>query len=173
MAHKHSHGHGLEERDDLTGEHRLGDAGQAALACLFAVVWIADTLFLKATTFLNAAVPVAVRIPLGVLLLALAGYLAVTGLSIVFGERRETPCVIRKSVFGVVRHPVYLSEILLYLGFLMFSVSLAAVGVWVVAIAFLHHISRAEETLLIARFGEEYEQYVRDVPMWIPRLRKG
>ena len=49
MAHRRSHRHGLEERDDLTGEHRLGDAGQAVLVCLFAAVWIADTFFLKAT----------------------------------------------------------------------------------------------------------------------------
>jgi len=172
MTHKHSHRHKLEQRDDLTGEHALGDVGQAVFACLFAAVWAADTFFLRATTFLNAAVPVAVRIPLGVVLLALSGYLAFTGLSIVFGEQRQTPHVIRNSVFSLVRHPIYLSEILLYLGLLMLSVSLAAVAVWVAAIAFLHFISRIEEKLLLARFGGDYEQYMRDVPMWIPRLRK-
>jgi protein-S-isoprenylcysteine O-methyltransferase Ste14 len=105
--------------------------------------------------------------------LVLAGYLARTGLSIVFGERRDEPGVINRGVFSVVRHPVYLSEILLYLGLLMLSVSLAAAAVWVVAIGFLHYISRYEEKLLRARFGDEYAQYMRDVPMWIPRLRRG
>jgi protein-S-isoprenylcysteine O-methyltransferase Ste14 len=75
-------------------------------------------------------------------------------------------------VFGVVRHPIYLSELLLYLGFLILGLSLAAGGVWLVAIGFLHAISRYEEELLLARFGEEYERYKRDVPMWIPRLRR-
>ncbi len=102
----------------------------------------------------------------------MSGYLARTGLSIVFGEERKTPGVIKKGMFSVVRHPVYLSEILLYLGLLILSISLAAVIVWVIAIAFLHYISRYEERLLLSRFGEEYEQYMREVPMWIPRLRK-
>jgi len=172
MAQRHTQKTAQQQRDDLVGEHTVGDAGQIVLACLFAATWILDTFFLKYTIFLNHYVPLGVRIPLGVILLVLSGYLARTGLSIVFGEKREKPGVIRKSVFNVVRHPIYLSEILLYLGFLMLSISLAAVFVWIVAILFLHYISRYEERLLLARFGEEYEQYMRKVPMWIPRLRK-
>ena len=171
MAHQHRQKKG-QERDDLTGEHAISDIGQIVLACLFAAIWIADTFFFKYTTFLNQYVPLIVRIPLGVVLLVLSGYLAKTGLSIVFGEKREKPGVIKKSVFKVVRHPVYLSEILLYLGFQMLSISLAAVAVLVIAIGFLHYISRYEERLLIERFGKEYEQYIREVPMWIPRFWK-
>ena len=167
MAYRHTH-----NKKDLTGEHTAGDAGQIVLTCLLTATWIADTFIFKYTTFLNHHVPLVVRIPLGAVLLLLSGYLARTGLSIVFGEEREKPCVIRKSVFNVVRHPIYLSEILLYLGFLMLSISLAAVVVWIIAIGFLHYISRYEERLLLARFGEEYEQYMREVPMWIPRFLK-
>jgi len=105
-------------------------------------------------------------------LLILAGYLAKKGLSIVFGERRNEPTVIRKSVFGVVRHPIYLSEILLYLGLLALSLSLAAAGVCLAAIGFYHYIARYEERLLLARLGREYQQYMQNVPMWIPRFRK-
>jgi len=172
MAHQHTQKKAEQQRDDLTGEHAVSDAGQIVLASLFAATWIADTFFFKYTTFLNQYVPLGARIPSGVVLLVLSGYLARTGLSIVFGEEREEPGVIRKSVFNVVRHPVYLSEILLYLGLLMLSISLASAVVWVTAILFLHYISRYEEKLLLARFGEEYEQYMREVPMWIPRLRK-
>ena len=172
MAHKHTQKKAQQQHYDLTGEHAVSDAGQVVLACLFAATWIADTFFFKYTTSLNQYVPLGARIPSGVVLLVLSGYLAKTGLSIVFGEEREEPGVIRNSVFGVVRHPVYLSEILLYLGFLMLSISLAAAVVWVVAIGFLHCISRYEERLLLARFGEDYEKYMREVPMWFPRLRK-
>jgi protein-S-isoprenylcysteine O-methyltransferase Ste14 len=158
--------------EHLTGEHRLGDAGQLLLAVVFFLVWIADTFFRRWTTFLNAYVPLWIRIPVAAGLLVLAGWMAWTGLSIVFGEEREEQTVIRKSVFGVVRHPIYLSEILLYLGFLILSLSLVAGVVWLVAFGFLHAISRYEERLLLARFGEEYERYKRDVPMWVPRLRR-
>ncbi len=160
------------ERDDLAGEHALGDAGQMVVAFVFAAVWILDSFVLKYTTFLNPYVPLGLRTPLGIVVLILAGYLARRGLSTVFGEERKTPAVIRKGVFGIVRHPVYLSEILAYLGLIVLSISLAAVVVWIIAIGFLHYISRHEENLLLARFGEEYMQYMRDVPMWIPRFWK-
>jgi protein-S-isoprenylcysteine O-methyltransferase Ste14 len=172
MAQQHTHEEAQQQQAHLTGEHVVGDAGQMVLACLFAVTWILDTFFLKVTTFLNNYVPLGIRIPLGIVLLILSGYLASTGLSIVFGKKREKAGVIRKSVFGIVRHPIYLSEILLYLGFLMFSLSIAAALIWGMAILFLHYISRYEEKLLLSRFGEEYEQYMQEVGMWIPRLRK-
>lgn len=161
-----------KHRDDLTGEHAAGDIGQLVLVCLFAAIWIADAFFFKYTTFLNQYVPLVVRIPLGLALLVLAGYLMKTSLSIVFGEEREKPGVIRKGAFRIVRHPVYLSEILLYLGFLMLSISLAAALVLVIAIGFLHYISRYEEKLLFARFGDDYKEYMRETPMWCPRLCK-
>jgi protein-S-isoprenylcysteine O-methyltransferase Ste14 len=161
-----------QHRNDLTGEHAFGGLGQLVLACLFFVTWIFDSFFLNYTTSINQYVSPSIRIPLGVVLLALAFYLATMGLSIVFGKRRESSGVIRASVFSVVRHPIYLSEILLYLGLLLLNLSLAAAFVWVVAILFFHYISRYEEGLLLARFGEEYEQYMREVPMWVPRLWK-
>jgi len=172
MAKHHAKKETLPHRSDLIGEHRFGDAGQILLACLFVVTWVVDTYILEYTTFLNHYVPNAIRAPMGIALFVISAYLAGKGLSIVFGEKREKPGVIRKSVFGVIRHPIYLSEILLYLGLLMMSLSLAAAFVWGIVILFLHYISRHEERLLLARFGEEYERYMREVPMWIPRLWK-
>ncbi|MBN1255444.1 MAG: isoprenylcysteine carboxylmethyltransferase family protein [Deltaproteobacteria bacterium] len=172
MAHRNMQKRTHHQRDDLIGEHKMSDAGQAVFACLFVAIWIIDTFFLKYTTFPTQYVPLVVRIPCGVVLLVLSGYLASTGLAIVFGEERENPAVIRKGVFSVMRHPIYLSEVLLYLGLLMLSISLAAAVVWVGAIVFLYYISRYEEKLLLEHFGKEYAKYMREVPMWIPRLRK-
>ena len=76
----------------------------------------------------------------------------------------------RDGVFRFVRHPIYLGELLLYAGLLTLSLSLAAAVVWLVTISFLHYLSRYEERLLLARFGEAYRQYMREVPMWLPRL---
>ena len=161
------------KRHDLTGEHPFGDAGQIILACLFVGTWIADTFFFRYTTFFNGYIPLGARITMGVTLLILSGYLAGTGLTIIFGERREKPIVIWKGVFRVVRHPVYLSEILFYLGLLMLSLSLAAAGVGGITILFLHYISKYEEKLLLARFGQDYTKYMQEVPMWLPRFWKG
>lgn len=162
----------FEQRDDLTGEHTLGDAGQIIFALLFFGIWIADSFFLKYTTQLNDLVPVLIRKPVGIVFLCLSVYCAWSGLRVVFGEVRETPSVIRKGVFGVVRHPIYLSEVLLYLGLLMLNMSLAAGGVWLGATVFLYYLSEYEERLLLKRFGDDYRSYMRDVGMWVPRLRR-
>jgi protein-S-isoprenylcysteine O-methyltransferase Ste14 len=172
MAHKEKHKKTHHHHENLTGEYFAGDAGQIILALLFATIWIADSFFLEYTTFLNQYIPPAIRIPIGLVFLIISGYISIKGHSIVFGKNRENPGVIREGVFNIVRHPIYLSEILLYFGLLILNISLAAAVVWVVGIAFLHYISRYEESLLLARFGKEYEQYKKEVPMWIPRLRK-
>ena len=161
-----------QHRDDLTGEHQFGDRGQIIFAGLFAAIWASDSFALNYSTFLNNDVPVGIRIPIGIIVLVLAAFLAGKGLHIVFGEKRVKPSVIQKSVFNVVRHPVYLGEILLYLGLFALNMSLAALGVCIAAAAFLHYISRHEEKLLLERFGEQYQQYMRRVPMWIPRIRQ-
>jgi protein-S-isoprenylcysteine O-methyltransferase Ste14 len=157
-------------RDDLTGEHKFGDAGQLIIVILFLVVWVLDSFVFKYTTFLNNHIPLAVQITLGAILLLTAFFLARAGMKVVFGEVRETPGIIRQGVMGVVRHPIYLSEILFYLGMLFFRTSLAAAGVWVIAIGFLTYISRYEEKLLLARFGDDYKRYMKDVGMFFPRL---
>jgi protein-S-isoprenylcysteine O-methyltransferase Ste14 len=166
----------FHDRDDLTGEHIIGDAGQIILAVIFIGVWITDTFFLKFSTMFSQYIPDYVKIPVAVILFAIAGYLAIKGMGIVFGKVRETPVVIRDGVFSVVRHPIYLSEILVYLGFLIMGLSLACVFIWIIIIAFFQYISRHEEKLLLARFGDDYRQYMKDVPMWIPqpwRKKKG
>jgi len=162
----------FEHRDDLTGEHSYGDAGQLAFALLFFVVWAGDCFFLEYTTQLNEIIPPLIRKPIGVVLLFFAAYCAWSGLSIVFGEVREIPSVIRKGVFGAVRHPIYLSEVLLYLGLFMMNMSLAAFVVWLGASVFLYYLSRHEEKLLLQRFGDDYRSYIQDVGMWIPRFRR-
>jgi len=158
--------------EPLAGEHRFGDIGQLTLYVLFMALWLSDML-LGYSTFLNADVPAAIRLPIGVMLLVIAGIMAGWGLMIVFGKNVRFRGVIRRGPFRFVRHPIYLSEILMYSGLTILNVSLAAAVVLVIAIGFLHFISRHEERLLLARFGDEYRQYMKDVPMWLPGLRRG
>ena len=162
----------MQQREDLTGEHKIGDAGQVIFAVLFFSVYIIDSHILKWTTGLNAVVLTWLRVPLGIVLVLISSVLSWQGLKIVFGETRAEPAVIRKGVFSLVRHPIYLAEVLLYGGLLCFNLSLAAAVVWIAAIIFLHWICRYEERLLLERFGEDYRDYMDDVPMWFPRLWK-
>jgi protein-S-isoprenylcysteine O-methyltransferase Ste14 len=155
-------------RDDLTGEHRLGDTLQLVFLAIFLAVWISDTFFLRYSTFLSGEIHYLIRFSAGTIILVFAGILARRGLRRIFGEVRRTPHVVDKGVFAIVRHPIYLGSILTYLGLLCFSLSIASAAVWAVIIVFYWFISRYEEKLLIKRFGEEYLEYRKKVPMLFP-----
>ncbi len=142
--------------------------GQLILLVVFLIVWIADSFIFKYSTFLTQYISNYIRVPIALIVLVISGLLAWAGLKIVFGETREKPQVITTDVFSVVRHPIYLSLILLYLGFILLSLSLLSVLVWILIIVFYYMISRYEEKLLTQRFGSAYEEYKKKVPMLLP-----
>ena len=157
-----------QHRGDLTGEHAFSDMGQLIFLVVFLIVWIADSFVFKYSTFLTQYVSNYIRVPIALIVLVISGLLAWTGLKIVFRETREEPQVITIGVFSIVRHPIYLSSILLYLGFILLSLSLLSALVWILIIVFYYMISRYEEKLLIQRFGSAYEEYKKKVPMLLP-----
>ena len=163
---------GHEHREDLTGEHHYGDLGQLILLIVFMVVWFFDSFILRFSTFAAYYISIYARLPVGIFFLLIAGYLAQQGMKIVFGEERTAPVVIRKGVFNLVRHPVYLGCILFYVALVAFTLSIFAAVVCFVIIAFYHFIARYEENLLRLKFGTDYEQYMKAVRMWFPYIRR-
>ena len=157
-----------DNREDLAGEHVLGDAVQGILLVVFLAVWITDSFFLRYSTFISEYIPLFVKIPFATVILCIGGYLAKAGHDIIFKEVRKEPCVVTHGVFGTVRHPLYLAAILFYLGLLLFTFSIIAGIVWIVIIIFYNYIAGYEEKLLTEKFGKEYEDYMRRVPRWIP-----
>jgi len=157
-----------QHRGDLTGEHAFSDMGQLIFLVVFLIVWIADSFVFKYSTFLTQYISNYIRVPIALIVLVISGLLAWTGLKIVFRETREEPQVITSGVFSIVRHPIYLSSILLYLGFILLSLSLLSALVWILITVFYYMISRYEEKLLTQRFGSAYEEYKKKVPMLLP-----
>lgn len=157
-----------QHRGDLTGEHAFSDMGQLILLVVFLVIWIADSFVFKYSTFLTQYVSNYIRVPIALIVLIISGLLAGFGLNTVFGKTREEPQVITTGVFSIVRHPIYLGSILLYFGFILLSLSLLSVLVWILILVFYYMISRYEERLLIQRFGSVYEEYKKKVPMLFP-----
>ncbi|NPD89758.1 MAG: isoprenylcysteine carboxylmethyltransferase family protein [Asgard group archaeon] len=160
-----------EHRIDLAGEHKLSDIGQLILLFSFLVLWILDSFVFKFSTFLIQYVPNYVRGILSSFTLIFAGFLAFKAHGMVFGEERDEHGVIKKGVFAVVRHPMYLGFILLFLGLFLATFSLASLGFWIIIIIFYDFISSYEERLLLAQFGEDYENYRKSVAKWIPGLK--
>jgi protein-S-isoprenylcysteine O-methyltransferase Ste14 len=89
----------------------------------------------------------------------------------IFEEERKTLMVVNNDVFARVRHPMYFSSIITYLAFVILSLSLIALIIFIAATIFYYYLCRYEEQLLIEKLGDDYRKYMRTVPMLIPKLR--
>jgi protein-S-isoprenylcysteine O-methyltransferase Ste14 len=77
--------------------------------------------------------------------------------------------VVATGPFGIVRNPLYLGNIALWVGFAITARLMWLVPIVILLLAFEYHaIVRWEETLLEARRGDEYRAYRARVPRWFP-----
>jgi protein-S-isoprenylcysteine O-methyltransferase Ste14 len=78
--------------------------------------------------------------------------------------------LIDSGPFGHVRNPLYLGNILLWLGLTLSAHLLWLAPIIAILLAFEYHaIVRWEETLLAERLGDSYRRYMDRVPRWIPK----
>lgn len=164
--------HNYEKRVDIAGEYRWGDAGQLLLLIIFIIGMVSDSFFIKITSSWQDVIPLYVPIIIFIPLIFISGYLAQSGLTKVFKEERKELEVINSGVFGIVRHPIYLGSILIFLSFTILSLSIIALIIWFVIVIFYYYLCRYEEKLLIEKLGEKYRDYMKEVPMLIPRIRR-
>jgi protein-S-isoprenylcysteine O-methyltransferase Ste14 len=152
------------------GEHPLGDAGQLIALGLFLVVWVGDSFFLHASTYLASHVPLVVRLLVLGLALVTAVFLFRSGHVVVSHDRRPAG-VVTTGAFRYVRHPLYLASLLGYLGLAFSTLSLFSFALLVAIWIFHNTIAGYEEKLLEAKFGEAYTNYKARTGKWAPRMR--
>lgn len=75
--------------------------------------------------------------------------------------------------FALTRNPLYVGNVLIATGFLVLLGNLfaLAIGIPVTILAYQSIIS-TEERYLRTRFGQQYENYIRTVPRWLPDLTR-
>lgn len=86
-------------------------------------------------------------------------------LQIVGGHR-----LITEGLYSYIRHPLYLGEITRNLGFAVLFSSLYGLVVMIIANLFLVFRIQVEERMLVAEFGEEYEEYKRKTKKLLPYI---
>jgi protein-S-isoprenylcysteine O-methyltransferase Ste14 len=85
-------------------------------------------------------------------------------------ERRKGK-LLREGIYGVVRHPRYLSALVSLVGIALLS-NYIGLYIFVLLLFPIGHLTMAlEERELVERFGDAYRQYQREVPRLIPRFR--
>jgi len=161
-----------EHRKDLVGEYRWGDTGQIILLIVFIIGLVLDLFLLRLSDSWQDVVPWYFRIVVFIPLLFVAGYFAQRAHQKVFKEERKEIMIIETDVFAIIRHPMYFGSILIFLGFVILSLSMVALVIFVVIVVFYYYLCRYEEQLLLEKLGDKYKNYMKKVPMFIPRLRK-
>jgi protein-S-isoprenylcysteine O-methyltransferase Ste14 len=93
---------------------------------------------------------------------------------IIFGWRKIYKAkgqLVTTGIYGHVRHPQYLGFLLLTLGMNILWVTISTFLLWPILAVLYHRLAKKEDKELEARFGEEYRNYKRAVPLLIPRIK--
>lgn len=143
----------------------------------FVVVGLASAVTLAGTIEpWNEPLDTAVRL-VGIAALVAAGLLAVWGIRSI-GEQmssqaeiRPDTSVVTTGAFGLVRHPLYLSILLLWAGAALALLSWLLALCWLGLIPAFVARARLEERLLARHLGPAYDAYTERVPMLVPGWR--
>jgi len=97
-------------------------------------------------------------------------FFQLSGISALYGEEQRPELVI-SGVHRYIRHPLYLGTLLVVWGLFLFFPLLSNLLAVVVITLYTVIGSWLEERKLLRTFGVAYEDYQRQTPMLIPRLR--
>ena len=159
----------MGDREGLAEEHPSCDRVQSVMILVTLAVWGLDSFILNLTTFLRGSMPLPVRLLVGLALVAIGAYMGWGSHELIFGGEGP-PVLVDTGVYGLCRHPMYLGVVSLLLGLSVATFSVAALALSAVFFVLYDRFASYEEERLIELFGEEYREYRRRVPKWIPRF---
>ena len=81
---------------------------------------------------------------------------------------RENHTLVKNGIYKRVRHPAYLGAIMLLPGIPVMMSSLLGFLVMLLLIPYLLHRIKLEESMMIDKFGKEYEEYMKSSKRLIP-----
>ena len=74
--------------------------------------------------------------------------------------------------YARVRHPQYVGFVLIMVGFLLQWPTLVTLTLFPVMLLMYLRLAQQEERDSLARFGTPYQDYIRDVPAFIPSFHR-
>jgi len=101
----------------------------------------------------------------GIILFFVGGLLVLFGWSKIYNAKDK---IVADGVYKHVRHPQYLGILLATFGMILFQFSPISLALWPVLVIIYYRLAKKEEKKCEDKLGEEYRQYKRMVPMFIP-----
>jgi protein-S-isoprenylcysteine O-methyltransferase Ste14 len=91
---------------------------------------------------------------------------------IVFGWRRiyrAKDQLVTKGIYAQTRHPQYLGFLLLTAGIDVLWVTFSTLLLWPILVFLYYRLAKEEEQKMEEKFGEEYREYKKSVPRFLPK----
>jgi hypothetical protein len=92
-----------------------------------------------------------------------------TGIPELRREGSDCGTLLTEGIYGRIRHPRYVEILFWVAAYAFFANFLGLYALLVLSVPTIYLIVLLEERELRARFGEEYEEYCRRVPRFVPR----
>ena len=108
------------------------------------------------------------------ILLILSAYIAISGFLLLKKEGRpdsnfeNTSVLVKSGLYRYIRHPLYLSIFLLGTGVMLKSTGMIQCILGIINLIAIYLTSRIEEKEMIAKFSDEYRDYMNGSKMFIP-----
>lgn len=126
---------------------------------------------------LGISLPAAAEMP-GAILMILGGILALACAGVFISYGRGTPAIfdaprafVALGPYRYVRNPMYIGGLMLLIGFAFYEHSISILVLALLFFVLVHlFVLFYEEPTLTRRFGSSYQEYLRAVSRWIPRL---
>lgn len=82
----------------------------------------------------------------------------------------NTSQLVTSGIYGLIRHPLYLSVFLFGTGVMMKDPGTLQICLGIINLIAVYVTSRVEEGEMIAKFGNEYKEYMKKTKMFIPYI---
>jgi len=144
------------------------------LLCIIASFWVDNWLGLPVFRFTWWGIGISV-------LLFILGFAIDVWIIVIFRRASGTPLpfkppakLVTTGIYAYIRNPMVIAGLLIGggLGFLFGSLSLIIIFIPILTLFGFLYLKAVEERELELRFGQEYLEYKKRVPMFIPRIRR-
>ena len=152
-------------RHGIGDENPINDRAQVVFALVFLIIWGIDSFILHFGLDFLGLISLFVSVPIGIVFFIVGVYFVRKSEAVVFSNTEGK--VIDTSVYGWVRHPMYLGELLILLSFSISTLSVLSFIVCLVFFAFLDRMAAYEEKDLTRILGQQYIDYQNRVHKWI------
>lgn len=80
----------------------------------------------------------------------------------------NTSVLVKSGIYGLIRHPLYLSIFLFGTGAMLKDPGKIQIVLGAINVVAVYITARIEEGEMIAKFGSEYRQYMKETKMFVP-----